>query len=300
MVTSIWIKLLLGGWSIGVNAYLALCLILYFAQKRLIFVPSRQVSYTPQDVGLTYEDIWIPLLTLGETVERIHGWWIPGNQGDQEVLLYLHGNGGNISSNLNPIKRFHELGFSVLIIDYRGYGRSDGKFPDEAQLYKDSQVAWDYLVQRRGIKPQNIFIFGHSLGGSIAIDLAVRKPNAGGLIVESSFTSLQQMVEQRKPYRLFPIPLILNQRFDSLAKLRLLRVPLMLIHGTDDRTVPPFMSQTLFDRADVPKKLYFVPLAGHNNVSSLGDEQYKQEITEFRLLARQSNPNLLRDSLNRD
>jgi hypothetical protein len=279
-------KWLLGSVSIGLTVYAILCLTLYFVQKRLIFIPSRQIAYTPEDVGLNYKDVWLPLLTQAETVERLHGWWVEGEQGNQEVLLYLHGNGGNISSNLAPVQRFHQLGFSVLMIDYRGYGRSDGAFPSEEKMYKDSQVAWDYLVQRKGIKPENIFIFGHSIGGAIALDLAVRKPNAAGVIVESSFTSLQKMVEQRPLYRLFPIPLILTQRFDSQGKLPLLQVPLMLIHGTEDRTVPPAMSQTLYDQAEVPKQLYFVPLAGHNNVSSVGDIQYQEEIAKFRHLVK--------------
>ncbi|MGK7932183.1 MAG: alpha/beta hydrolase [Microcystaceae cyanobacterium] len=288
MVTSIWIKWLLGSVSIGLTVYAVLCLTLYFVQKRLIFIPSRQIAYTPKEVGLNYKDVWIPMLTQTETVERLHGWWIEGEQGNQEVLLYLHGNGGNISSNLAPVQRFHELGFSVLMIDYRGYGRSDGTFPSESQMYKDSQVAWDYLVQRKGIKPENIFIFGHSIGGAIALDLAVRKPNAAGVIVQSSFTSLQKTIEKRSLYRLFPIPLILTQRFDSLGKLPLLQVPLMIIHGTEDSTVPSSMSQILYDRATVPKQLYFVPLAGHNNVSSVGDTQYKNEINQFRNLVQKT------------
>ncbi|MGK7945490.1 MAG: alpha/beta hydrolase [Microcystaceae cyanobacterium] len=285
MVTSIWIKLLLGSVSIGLTLYAVLCLTLYFVQKRLIFKPSRQIAYTPKEVELNYEDVWIPLLTPAETVERLHGWWIEGKQGKESVLLYLHGNGGNISSNLSPVQRFHELGFSVLMIDYRGYGRSDGTFPSEEQMYRDSQVTWDYLVQRRGVQPQNIFIFGHSMGGAVAIDLAVRKPNAAGVIVQSTFTSLQHLGGQQSLYRLFPIPLILTQRFDSLGKLPLLQIPLMLIHGIEDQTVPYTMSQTLYDRANVPKQLYLVPLAGHNNVSSVGDMQYKDEIDQFRDLA---------------
>ncbi len=288
MMTPIWIKGLIGLGIIGAIAYLGMCIALWFVQKQLIFVPSRQISYTPDALGLNYEEVWIPLLTLEETVERLHGWWLPGKRGLEEVILYLHGNGGNISSNLAHVKVFNELGFSVLMIDYRGYGQSDGKFPSEAQVYKDAQVAWDYLIHQKAVKPENIFIFGHSLGGAIAIDLAVRKPNAAGLIVESSFTSIQEMVDLRRFYRIFPVSLFLHQRFDSLSKLRLLRVPLLLIHGTEDRTVPPSMGQTLFEKADVPKKLYIVPLAGHNNVSSVGDERYKEEIAAFRQFARQN------------
>jgi pimeloyl-ACP methyl ester carboxylesterase len=182
-------------------------------------------------------------------------------------------------------------------MDYRGYGLSDGDFPEEITLYQDSQAAWDYLTTQKAIKPENIFLFGHSLGGAIAMDIAVRKPNAAGLIVESTFTSMQKMVESRRLYNIFPIFLILNQRFDSLAKLRLLRIPLMVIHGTYDRTIPVSMSQTLFEQADVPKKLYLVPLAGHNNVSSVGGQDYQREIIDFRNLARQQQRQLAQKRL---
>ncbi len=293
MITSIWLKWLLAGLSLGTVLYCFFCIVLLFVQKRLIYLPSRRIAYTPETLGLTYETVWIPMLTQKETVERLHGWWIEGSHRNQSVLLYLHGNGGNISSNLAPAKTFQDLGFSVLMVDYRGYGLSDGQFPEEAELYRDAQTVWDYLIYKKGVKPENIFIFGHSLGGAIALDLAVRKPNAAGVIMESSFTSMQKVVELRKMYRFFPIRWILQQRFDSLSKLRLLQVPLYLIHGMEDRTIPCSMSQMLYDQADVPKQRHFIPLAGHNNLSSVGDKVYKEKILEFRELVQKSRKKLL-------
>jgi alpha-beta hydrolase superfamily lysophospholipase len=122
-------------------------------------------------------------------VERIHVWWIAA-QPDAKVLLYLHGNGINMGAAVANAHQFHQLGFSVLLIDYRGYGRSEGSFPTETRVYQDAVTAWDYLVKQRQIQPSQIFLFGHSLGGAIAIDLAVQHPDAAGLIVESSFTSM--------------------------------------------------------------------------------------------------------------
>lgn len=285
MINHFVVKAMVSGLGVGLIVYLTLCLVLAIWQHRLIFVPSRQMDYTPKDLGLNYEDVWLTVLNLEGKKERLHGWWIPANStkiDNRKVILYFHGNGGNISYNLTPAQRFQSLGFSVFMIDYRGYGKSEGNFPTEAEVYRDSQTAWHYLVEQRKIKPQNIIIYGHSLGGAIAIDLAVRQPQAGGIIAENTFTSLRQMVDyQSQFYQVFPIDLILHQRFDSLGKLRLLQIPLLLIHGTSDRTVPSFMSQRLFNLANVPKQLLLVPYADHNNVASVSGENYLEAIQEF-------------------
>ncbi len=285
-MTGFWPKFLLTFAIGGVIAYLMLCLLLLFGQNRLIFMPSRILNYTPKDISLPYEDVWLSILTANGQKERLHGWWLPATRKSDRVLLYLHGNGENISANLNHAYRLQKLGFSVFLIDYRGYGRSEGSFPTEAQVYKDAQAAWDDLVNRRKIKPQDIFIYGHSLGGAIALDLAVRQPQAAGLIVESSFTSMRDMVSQREIYHLFPADLLLTQRFDSLGKLKLLRIPLLLIHGTKDGAIPARMSQRLFEAATVPKKLLLVPAAGHNNTASVAGEKYLQTVIDFIQLVR--------------
>lgn len=285
MVINFWFKLLLKGLGLGAIAYLIICIALWIWQRRLIFYPSSSLKYTPSDLGLVYEDVWISVLTWKGKLEKMHGWWIPSDS-SKEVVLYLHGNGVNISANLTSVQKFHQMGLNVLIIDYRGYGRSEGKFPSESEVYRDAQCAWDYLVLERKIEPQNIFIFGHSLGGASAIDLAVRKPKAAGVIVENTFTSMVEMIDHQGIYRLLPAKLVLNQRFDTRSKVRLLRIPLLLIHGTDDRTVPYTMSQVLYDMAEVPKQLLLVNGAGHNNVASVGEGQYIQAVQDFRQFAR--------------
>ncbi|MEA5534995.1 alpha/beta hydrolase [Crocosphaera sp. XPORK-15E] len=287
MMTNLLLKGLLSGVGIGAIAYICACLALVAAQNRLIFKPISTITTTPTDLGLNYEDVWLSVLTPQGKVEKIHGWWIRATSSSQKVLLYLHGNGGNISYNLGPIKSFQEAGFSVLIIDYRGYGRSQGDFPTESEIYRDAQVAWDYLIEQRKVKPQNIFLYGHSLGGAVAIDLGVRKPQAAGIIVENTFTSMRDMMDYLGSfYQLFPADLILHQRFDSLSKLRLLQIPLLLIHGTSDRTVPAYMSERLFKAATVPKKLFLVPNANHNNVGAIAGEDYEQVMQEFSQLVR--------------
>ena len=207
----------------------------------------------------------------------------PLNQeGLGRVVLYLHGNGSNVGANVEHANRFHGLGLSVFLIDYRGYGNSQGDFPSESRVYEDAQQAWDYLVKQRGINPNQIYIYGHSLGGAIAIDLAVRHPEAAGLIVEGSFTSVRAMVDFQKPlFNVFPIDFLLGQRFDSLSKVDRLQMPVLFIHGTADSVVPAEMSKKLFDAAPEPKQLYMVPNGGHNNAAQIGGAEYLLTVRQF-------------------
>src|SRR6476469_492368 len=198
------------------------------------------------------------------------------------VVLYLHGNDSNVGANVDHAYRFHRLGVSVFVIDYRGYGKSQGDFPSESQVYEDAQLAWDYLVKQRGINPNQIYIYGHSLGGAIAIDLAVRHPEAAGLIVEGSFTSTRAMVNfQKGLFWMFPIDLLLTQRFDSLSKVDRLQMPVLFIHGTADNVVPVEMSKKMFEAAPEPKQLYIVPDGGHTNVAQIGGAEYLQILSQF-------------------
>ncbi|MCC3406072.1 MAG: alpha/beta fold hydrolase [Microcoleus sp. PH2017_10_PVI_O_A] len=209
---------------------------------------------------------------------------VPGlnKEGLGRVVLYLHGNGSNVGANVEHANRFHRLGVSVFLIDYRGYGKSQGDFPSESRVYEDAQQAWDYLVKQRGINPNQIYIYGHSLGGAIAIDLAVRHPEAAGLIVEGSFTSIRAMVNFQQPqFLMFPIDLLLTQRFDSLSKVDRLQMPVLFIHGTADSVVPAEMSKKLFDAAPEPKQLYMVPNGGHNNAAQIGGAEYLQRVRQF-------------------
>lgn len=269
-------KFLLSTGTFLVLIYLAICLGLWFWQNRLMFVPAQFIYLTPEDLAMAYEDVW---LEVGNG-EKLHGWWLPANYQTEKVLLYLHGNGGNVGDNLEHARRFQRLGFSVLLIDYRGYGRSQGNFPTEAQVYEDAGIAWDYLVETRQIKPQNIFFYGHSLGGAIAIDLAVKKPDIAGLIVQGTFTSMKDMVGVRKEYRFFP-NLLVHQKFDSIDKVQELKMPVLVIHGTSDEIIPYTMSEELYEVLRVPKQLYLVPNAGHNDVATIAGVKYQEKIKEF-------------------
>ncbi|MGD2023802.1 MAG: alpha/beta fold hydrolase, partial [Desulfobacterales bacterium] len=196
-------------------------------------------------------------------------------------LLYFHGSALNIGANITHARRFHQMGFSVMLVSYRGYGKSDGTFPSEAQIYLDAQAAWSYLVEQKGIDPGSIFIYGHSLGAAVAIQLAVDHPGAGGLIVEAAFTSIADMARRMPQYRIFPIELIVHQRFESVAKVSRLQVPVLYIHGTDDKLVPHEMSRELYKRTASFKQLIFIRGGGHNNSAAVGGDEYLQAVRNF-------------------
>ncbi|MCU0535901.1 MAG: alpha/beta hydrolase [Hydrococcus sp. Prado102] len=264
--------------SLGILAtiYIGLSLFLRFWQTRLIFFPPATIVTTPADVNLRYEEVWLAVST-----GKLHAWWIESSKPDAPVLLYFHGNGSNIGDLVNRASRFHDLGLSVLLFDYRGYGKSSGPFPNEMLVYEDAQAALNYLTQTRKIPPQNILLYGHSLGGAIAIELASKHPNLAGTIVEGAFTSIRAVAEEVSLYRLFPIDWIVTERFDSISKVRSLHMPILFIHGTIDDVVPAKMSQELYNAASEPKKLLLIPDAGHNDAASLGGEKYLQTLKEF-------------------
>jgi uncharacterized protein len=218
---------------------------------------------------------------VGLKGERLHGWWIPARGRETGVLLYLHGNGVNIGANVEHANRFHRLGLSVLLMDYRGYGQSDGGFPSEQQVYADAEANWQYLTQTRQIDPQRIVIYGHSLGGAIAINLASQHPEAAGLIVQGSFTAIRPMVDLRMPNSIFPTDLILTQHFDSIRKVPNLKLPVLYIHGLEDDETPPEMTKALYEASPQPKQLYLVPGAGHNNVAQVAGPEYLQVVGRF-------------------
>jgi len=269
--------LTLGG--IAILVYVLICLGLRLWQTRMIFFPCRTIQNTPDSFNLPYENVWLTFPGSKSKPDRIHGWWLPGTR--DRVILDLHGNGSNIGGNLGYAKQFHDLGYSVFLIDYRGYGKSCPRFPCEKRVYEDVELAWNYLIRDRQIPPQNIILFGHSLGGAIAIELASRHPEVAGLIVESSFTSIREMVAVKKKYGIFPVNLLLHQKFDSLSKVPRLKMPILFTHGTADCMVPAWMSEVLFAASAEPKQLLMVPDADHIHVREAGGDRYHETIAQF-------------------
>jgi uncharacterized protein len=252
------------------------CVLLYKLQNRVLFVPTKTIEDTPANYRLTYKEVLLPI-----EGKHIYGWWIPAQSQAAPTVLYCHGNGHNIGEAADLASRFHKLGLSVFAFDYRGYGKSDGEFPSETAVYADAERAWDYLIQDRKIPPKQIVIYGHSLGGAIAINLAAHHPNAGGLIVQSSFSSALDMAKRNWWTAIFPVDVLLNQRFDSIRKVPQLKMPVLYLHGTADTLIPAEMSQRLFAATRSPKKLKLFPGAGHNNLPQVGGAVYSQAVQDF-------------------
>jgi fermentation-respiration switch protein FrsA (DUF1100 family) len=242
---------------------------LRYLERATLFAPSKEVTATPADIGLSFEDVFVPV----KNGQKIHGWFIQST--GQETLLYFHGNAGNISDRLDKLAIFHQLGLNVLIIDYRGYGKSEGH-PTENGIYEDALVSFDYLMTRIDVDQKKIIAYGASLGGAVAVELALHRPVAG-LIVDSTFTSAQAMARRIYPF----IPsFLVNIRLDSINKISQIKVPKLIIHSSDDTMIPFEMGRTLFDAASEPK--LFLETKGNHNGNHLEDtKNYSSGIAAF-------------------
>lgn len=269
-------------WSLmlAVLAYLGICGYMWATQRQHIFEPTQILQTRPDRMGLKFEELSIPSGTIQEHGE-LYAWWIPADSADAPTMLYLHGNDKNVgyARDIDRAARLQHMGYNVLTFDYRGYGRSTDGPPSEAKVYEDAEAAWGYLTRQRAIEPRRIFIYGHSLGGAVAIDLATHHPEAAGLITESTFTSMTDIAKLEYP--LLPVDWLINQRFDSLHKVGSLRVPFLLIHGTWDRLVPYQMSQRLYDRAPQPKFLKLIDGGEHGNTGVIAPLEFNGIIHEF-------------------
>jgi len=235
--------------------------------RHYIFFPERTLHTTPEAAGLTYEEVLFP---AADGV-RLHGWLLPGKT-EQPLLLFAHGNAGNISHRIDNLAHFQRLGLTVFIFDYRGYGLSEGQITEQGS-YNDIRGALAWL-QQRGWKPQQMIYFGRSLGGAVALQLALEKP-PGGLVLESAFTSVAGMGWHHQPLSYALLGWwALSSRYDNLDKIDQLNCPLLLLQGDNDRTVPPKMAQQLFARAPQPKSLYLIPGADHNDTYDVGGTPY--------------------------
>jgi hypothetical protein len=258
-------------------AYGFTCAVLYSAQRHLVFEPDVILHAAPADYPFPVHDVTV----AGEPGQTLHGWWIPAASAQAKVVLYLHGNDGNVSTNMDGIAPLRELGYSLFMIDYRGYGASGGGFPSEGGVYRDAEAAWDYLVHERRVNPANLVIYGHSLGGAIAIELALRHPDAAGLVVESSFTSIRDMAGLKSRYSVLPVGLFLNQRFDSIAKVGRLTLPVLYVHGTADEVVPFEMGRALYAATPTARDFVVVRAGKHEDNAVIGGIELRSAIRRF-------------------
>jgi pimeloyl-ACP methyl ester carboxylesterase len=238
---------------------------------RLLFHPTPGVDVTPEQLGVAGEEIFLET----EDGVRIHGFWLPV-EGATRAVLFLHGNAGNASHRLPNAVLLGRLGASVLLLDYRGYGRSEGR-ASEAGVYADARAGLAHLTGPLGFPEDRVVLFGRSLGGAVAVDLARDRPLAG-VILESAFTSVADMARRIFGFGLGPL---VRGRFDSAAKIGALRAPLLAFHGDRDEIVPYDLGRALFDAAPEPKT--FVPIrgAGHNDTVQVGGMPYLDRIGAF-------------------
>jgi len=251
--------------------YLLVGLFLFLFQSRLIYFPRREMGMTPADAEMPFEDLTIP------TVDgiRLNAWFVPADN-SLTTLLYFHGNAGNISNRIETIRQFRGMGFNTLIVDYRGYGRSDGE-PGEEGTYRDAEAAWDYLVNVRGMSPHSIVILGRSLGGAVATYLATKTmPRA--LVLESTFTSIPDRGAELYPY--FPARILARIKYNSLDRMPSVRCPVLVVHSTEDEIVPFSHGQKLFEAALEPKEFLRIS-GGHNDGNFSFRDVYENGIKAF-------------------
>ncbi|MGV8920532.1 MAG: alpha/beta hydrolase [Pseudomonas sp.] len=259
----------------------ASCAVLKHEERELLFQIEPGTASWYHGLPAEVQDLVLKAPGFGDK-QNIHAWWWPAGQADAPAVLYLHGTRWNLTGQLFRIEQLHAMGYSVLAIDYRGFGQSQGSLPSEASVYEDARVGWERLKMLQPDAGKRL-IYGHSLGGAVAIDLAAdlasasSKPQARGLIIESTFTTLADVATAVAKTSL-PVRWLLSQKFDSIDKIADIRLPVLIVHGTADPYVPPRFSEELYQAAQQPKQLLLVPGGTHNNSMALGRDAYSQAI----------------------
>ena len=242
-------------------------------ERLFVFFPTAEVLYTPDQLGLEYEDVYFPT----DDGQRLNGWFVPGTSG--VTWLWFHGNGGNIGHRADEIAQIHHrLGVNVFIFDYRGYGRSSGK-PSEQGTYRDARAALQYLKARADLDTGKIVYFGRSLGAAVSVELAVHQPPQG-LVMVAPFASLSDMARIAYPQLPFA-PWLARNRFDTLSRIPQVQRPSLILHGELDATVPFSQGRKLHQAANEPKQFQLLPGAGHNDTYTAGGTVYWATLSRF-------------------
>jgi len=265
---------------LAVGGYVALCFWVVWRERQMIFYPSRSLTATPAAVGLGYRDLEL----VASDGVRLHGWFVPARGGEGAVtVLFLHGNAGNISHRLEKLVLLHELGVNVLLLDYRGYGRSEGE-PSEVGTYRDGEaaLAWLFTGQGEGrVRSESavadVVLYGESLGTGVAVELAVRH-RLRGLILEAPFTSIADVGQQLFPY--LPVRWLARTRYENLAKIGRVGAPLLILHSREDEIFRLAHAERLFAAAAEPKRLV-VLAGGHNDAFMVSADVYRAAVREF-------------------
>lgn len=246
--------------------------VIRFLLNSLLYFPSRAIPETPAAAGLVFED----LSAQTEDGERLHGWWIDARGSSAGHVLLCHGNAGNVADRIVHAELLSAAGFDVLLFDYRGYGRSSGR-PGEEGTYRDARAMRSALMRRPEVDASRVFYLGESLGGAVALRLALESPPRG-LVLQSTFTSVREMAREHYPF----IPrAVVPDAYPSLRQIHALRAPLLVLHGAHDDLVPASHGQALFDAAPEPKQKHFFPGSGHNDLVTLAGADYAEVIASW-------------------
>jgi len=260
------------------GCYLLVCLIAWAAQARLVYFPGPAAAVKPEDVGLTGQELFLKT----SDGERLFAWYVP-HERPRGVVIVCHGNAGELTGRAEYARAFRALGLSTLLFDYRGYGASSGS-PDEQGTYLDVEAAYDHVTRGLKFEPGQILVFGESLGGGTAIELALRRPLAG-VMVQATFTSIADVGALHYPW--LPVRWIARHRYENLLKIPRVPTSVLVLHSPDDEIVPFEHGERLYAAALPPKD--FVRLRGsHNEAQFFREPEWQQAVQQFidRALAR--------------
>lgn len=260
-------------------ALLAGCATLDEQQRKWIFQPTDRTWWGGAQAAEGMQDVWIEFdaPSSGQRV-RLHGLWLGQARADAPLLLYLHGARWDVRSSAHRMRRMHDLGFAVLGIDYRGFGQSTAELPSEDMAHEDALAAWQWLAARHPGRAR--YLFGHSLGGAIAVRLASEVDDVAGLMVEGSFTSIPDVVSTMK-WGWLPVRPLITQRFDAASRVGRVRAPVLVVHGSEDRLIQPDLGRALYERARGPKRFVLVEGGTHHNTNAVGQDDYRRAVADL-------------------
>jgi fermentation-respiration switch protein FrsA (DUF1100 family) len=260
--------------SILAVIYVGFALVVVWREPNFIYYPSRPLGRTPADMGLHFEDVWLNT----DDGMRINGWFIPATapRTTPFTILLFHGNAGNMGDRFEKQQILHALGVDFFMIDYRGYGRSEGS-PNEQGTYRDAQTAYEYLTKVQKRDPRTIIVYGESLGAAIAVDLASKVP-VGGVIIEEPFTSAGDVGQKMFPF--LPVRWLVRNKYDTLSKIAGIHAPLLILHSRQDEFFPMSHAERLLAAAREPKRLVELR-GGHNDAFLTSEETYRTALKDF-------------------
>jgi alpha-beta hydrolase superfamily lysophospholipase len=263
-------------------AAISSCVIVDWEQRRWIFQPIQDAWGPGVAAAEGMHDVWIDFVSAhpeqrGEAV-RLHGLWVPQPDTEAPVLLFLHGVRWDVRASATRMRQLHALGFSVLGIDYRGFGRSTPFMPSETLVAEDARAAWAWLARTHPHVPR--YVFGHSLGAAIAVRLAHEVPDESGQIVEGAFTSTADVLRSTS-WSWLPVFWLITQRFDAASRIAQVGSPVLVVHGSEDTMVAPKLGRALYDQALPPKRFLLVEGAVHENTDVIGHEMYRTALREL-------------------